>query len=90
MAQGKPKKWITAEIVEPVLFGNAGIKVVVLDKWGKTRRSTAVVSVGGIRWSGYRRKKTIRISWDLVKPTTFFTPTPTFWRLLGGARKVPE
>lgn len=33
-------------------------------KWGKTRRGTAIISVGGIRWSGYKAKKPIRISWD--------------------------
>ena len=45
-------------------LGKAGIKIVVWDKWGKTRRGTAIVSVGGIRWSGYMMKKPIRISWD--------------------------
>jgi hypothetical protein len=64
MAQGRPKKWITAEIVEPIPLGNAGIKIVVWDKRGKTRRGTAVVSVGGIRWIGYKMQKPIRISWD--------------------------
>jgi hypothetical protein len=64
MAQGKPKKWITAQIVAPVLLGKPGIEVVVWDKWGKTRRGTAIVSVGGIRWSGFKMKKPIRISWE--------------------------
>jgi hypothetical protein len=67
MAKGKPKKWITAEIIEPVPLGKAGIKVVVWDKWGKTRRGTAIVSVGGIRWSGYMVKKPIRISWEQLQ-----------------------
>jgi hypothetical protein len=47
MAQGRPKRWITAAIVEPVPLGKAGISIVVWDKWGKTRRGTAVISVGG-------------------------------------------
>jgi hypothetical protein len=64
MAQGKAKKWITAQIIEPVDLGNRGIEIVVWDKWGKARRGTAVISVGGIRWSGYKRKKPIRISWE--------------------------
>jgi len=64
MAQGKPKKWITAEIAAPVALGTAGIKFVVWDKWGKTRRGTAIVSVGGIRWSGYKVKKPVRITWE--------------------------
>jgi len=64
MAQGKPKKWITAKIAEPVALGTTGIKFVVWDKWGKTRRGTAIVSVGGIRWSGYKVKKPVRITWE--------------------------
>ena len=67
MAQGKPTKWITAEIRESVPLGKAGIKVIVWDKWGKTRRGTAIISVGGIRWSGYKMKKPIRISWEKLQ-----------------------
>ena len=50
MAQGRPTKWATATITEPVPLGKAGIKIVVWDKWGKKRRGTAIISVGGIRW----------------------------------------
>ncbi len=67
MAKGKPIKWITAAIVEPVPLGKRGIKIVVWDKWGKTRRGTAIISVGGIRWRGYKMKNPIRISWDQLQ-----------------------
>lgn len=66
MAQGRPKKWATAEINEPVSLGNAGIKIVVWDKWGKTRRGTAIISVGGIRWRGFKMKHYGRISWNRI------------------------
>jgi len=67
VAQGRPKKWISAKILESIDLGKAGIEVVVWDKWGKTRRGTAIVSVGGIRWRGYMGKKEIRISWDKLQ-----------------------
>lgn len=50
MAAGRPRKWVTARISEPIGLGKAGVKIVIWDKWGKTRRGTAIVSVGGIRW----------------------------------------
>ena len=63
VAQGRPTKWATATITEPVPLGKAGIKIVVWDKWGKKRRGTAIISVGGIRWYPYKTKKYTRISW---------------------------
>jgi hypothetical protein len=67
VAQGKPKKWITAQIVKPVLLGKPGIEFIVWDKWGKTRRGTAIVSVGGIRWKGFKGKRWFRISWEKLQ-----------------------
>jgi len=64
MAQGRPRKWVTAEISEQIYLGRAGIKIVIWDKWGKTRRGTAVVSVGGIRWYPYKAKRGFRVTWD--------------------------
>jgi hypothetical protein len=65
MAIGKPKKWATAIISEEIPLGKAGITIVIWDKWGKTHRGKAVISVGGIRWYPYRaKKKSCRISWD--------------------------
>jgi hypothetical protein len=62
MAQVRPKKWITAQIAAPILLGKPGIKVVVWDKWGKILRGTAIVSAGGIRWRGFKMKRSILIS----------------------------
>ena len=63
MPSGRPRTWVTARITEPIAIGKAGIKVVIWDKWGKTRRGTIIVSVGGIRWYPYKAKKPHRIGW---------------------------
>lgn len=64
MARGRPRKWATARITERIELGKAGITIVIWDKWGKTRRGTAVVSVGGIRWSPFKAKSPRRVTWD--------------------------
>ncbi len=64
MAAGRPRKWVTALISEPISLGKTGLTLVVWDKWGKKRRGTAIVSVGGIRWKPYMAKKPYRITWD--------------------------
>ena len=64
MAQGRPTKWATAKIHEPVALGKSGIEVVVWDKWRKKRRGTAVISVGGIRWYPNGAPTYTRISWN--------------------------
>ena len=61
MAKGRPRKWVTATIKEPIALGKSGISIVIWDKWGKTRRGTVVVSVGGIRWYPYKAKNARRI-----------------------------
>ena len=67
MSQGRAKKWITAKIIEPLNLGNSGIRIVIWDKWGKTRRGTAEISVGGIRWRGFKKQNKFRISWDALE-----------------------
>ena len=64
MAAGRPRKWVTAKISEPIGLGKAGMQLVIWDKWGKTRKGTAIISVGGIRWLPYKAKNAYRISWD--------------------------
>ena len=64
MARGRPTKWATVKITEPVYLGRAGIKVVVWDKYKKKRRGTIVVSIGGIRWYPRSAKKYTRLSWN--------------------------
>lgn len=66
MAKGKPKKWATATVLEPIHLGKAGIEIIVWDKYKKTntRLGTAVISVGGIRWKQYKAQKSHRVTWD--------------------------
>jgi len=65
MAQGRPKKWVTATVTEPIYLGKAGIKIVIWDKYGRSRRGTVHISVGGIRWFPYKaRNPTRTIKWD--------------------------
>jgi hypothetical protein len=64
MAQGKPKKWVTATVSEQMALGKRGLKVIIWEKWGKTRRGTAIISVGGIRWYPYMAKKPYKKTWD--------------------------
>lgn len=61
----KTKRYATATINEPIGLGQSGITIVIWDKYGKTRRGTARISVGGIRWFPYKKKKARPIiSWD--------------------------
>lgn len=64
MPTGRPRRWATAQIREPVSLSTPGVRIVIWDKWGKTRRGTAVVSVGGIRWYPYKAKKPFKLTWD--------------------------
>ena len=64
MAMGKPKCWATAEISESIYLGKAGLKIVIWDKYHRTRKGTAIISVGGIRWFPYKAKKYYKMSWD--------------------------
>lgn len=64
MAQGKPRRWATATVSEPIALGKRGLKIVIWDKWGKTRKGTAIISVGGIRWYPYMAKVPYKITWD--------------------------
>jgi len=64
MAKGIPRKWVTAHIREPVALGRSGVRIVIWDKWGRTRRGTVVVSVGGIRWYSYKAKKACMLNWN--------------------------
>ncbi len=64
MAKGKPQKWVSAKISEDITLGKAGLRVVIWDKWGRTRRGKAIISVGGIRWYPYKVKKPYRKNWN--------------------------
>jgi len=64
VATGRARRWATADVLEPVELGRAGIQVVLWDKWGRKRVGTAIISVGGIRWFPYKYKIPYRIGWD--------------------------
>jgi hypothetical protein len=64
MAKGKPTKWAVATLHEPVVLGKGGIEIVVWDKWGRTRRGTMLVSVGGVRWFPYKAKRATQLTWE--------------------------
>jgi hypothetical protein len=62
--KGKPKRWATAKIIEGISLGKKGIDIVIWDKWGKTRKGTVAISIGGIRWHPYKSKKGSYLSWN--------------------------
>lgn len=65
MAQGRPSKWATARISEPIGLGKSGIEIIIWDKWGRTRRGTATIRVGGIWWRPHKSKNAKRVlTWN--------------------------
>jgi len=64
MPIGKYSKWAKFELKQPVWLTKAGVSIVIWDKWGKKRKGTLIVSVGGLRWKPYKGKKAVRVSWD--------------------------
>lgn len=64
MAQGHPTKWARMELNQPVWLNKTGLSVVIWDKWGRKRRGTLIVSIGGLRWLPYKAKTARRISWE--------------------------
>jgi len=74
--KGRPIKWVSATIREPVAIGKPGIEFEVWDKWSKKKQSkfgTLIVSVGGLRWWPCNGKVSKQISWDDL--TKWFTPS---------------
>ena len=65
MAQGRPTKWAKLDINQAVWLNKTGVSLVVWDKWGRRRKGTLVISIGGLRWYPYKGKKPAhQISWD--------------------------
>jgi len=42
---------------QDIWLDKSGIKIVVWDKYGKNRKGTLVVSIGGLRWYSFKGKK---------------------------------
>lgn len=65
MAKGKPSKWARVRISEAFYIGKRGITIQVWDKHGRKHLGYAVISVGGIKWYPYKKKKAAtRIRWS--------------------------
>ena len=64
MAIGRPTKWASMDINQSMWLNKAGISIVVWDKYGRKRKGTLVVSIGGLRWYPYKGKKPQKYSWD--------------------------
>ena len=64
----KAKKWVTAKVKQSIQLGQQGIELIIWDKWGKKKRGTATVSVGGMRWKPEGKSKIKgRLSWNDIE-----------------------
>lgn len=57
---GRATKLVSAQVLESVTIGRAGITFEVWRKWKRTRRKlgTLTVSVGGLRWWPHKARST--------------------------------
>ncbi|MDP2138835.1 MAG: hypothetical protein Q8J74_13375 [Candidatus Didemnitutus sp.] len=72
---GRPTKWVSATVNEPVSIGKPGVKFEVWDKWKQQdkKHGTLTVSVGGVKWRSGNGKTTKSKSWDAVEE--WFNPS---------------
>ena len=64
MAMGRPTKWARMDIDQRIWLNRTGISIVVWDKYGRKRKGTLVVSVGGLRWYPYKGQRAQRYTWN--------------------------
>lgn len=69
MPKGRPQKWVTATISEPIALGKAGIEIVIYQKRKTKRIGRAIIRVGGVHLYSYKAKKSKLISWDKLLET---------------------
>jgi hypothetical protein len=70
MAKGKPSKWARVEISEPFYIGKRGITIKVWDKHGRRHLGNATITIGGIHWYPYKKKKATKLlRWDQLNDT---------------------
>jgi len=64
--KGRPTKWVTAGVNQPIEIGKPGVTFEVWEKWKRkhTKLGTLTVSVGGLRWWPTNAKKDRGISWS--------------------------
>lgn len=67
--QGKPTKYVTATVGQPVRIGKPGVTFEIWEKWKKKRRKlgTLTVSVGGLRWWPNKAPKDRKRNWRKVR-----------------------
>ncbi len=66
---GRPIKWVSASVEEPIGIGKPGVKFKVWDKWKKSSQSrlgTLTVSIGGLTWRPAKGKAKATKKWDDV------------------------
>ena len=73
---GRPTKWVSATIKEPISVGKPGVKFEVRDKWKQQRKKlgTLIVNVGGVRWRSANGKISHQKPWNAV--AAWFNPAP--------------
>jgi hypothetical protein len=67
--QGRPTKYVTATVSQPVTIGKPGVTFEIWEKWKKKRRKlgTLTISVGGLRWWPNKSAKERKQSWKKVR-----------------------
>lgn len=64
--KGRPTKWVTAMVQEPIAIGKPGVTFTVWQKWSKRRKKlgTLTVSIGGLRWWPHKAQNEKQRTWD--------------------------
>jgi hypothetical protein len=74
--KGRPIKWVSANVREPLSIGKRGVEFEIWDKWSKKSQrklGTLTINVGGLRWRPCNGKLSKKMSWDDL--SEHFTPT---------------
>lgn len=66
---GRPTKFVTATVGQPIAIGKPGVTFEIWEKWKRKRRKlgTLTVSVGGLRWWPNKAPKDRKRSWKKVR-----------------------
>ena len=64
--QGRPTKWVTSFVKEPIGIGKPGVEFDVWKKWKRkqVKLGTLIVSVGGLRWKPIEGKFARSRNWE--------------------------
>ncbi len=64
MAQGIPSNKARILIKQEFSLDKIGIQITLGKKYIKKHRGYVIISIGGIQWVPYKKKKSNRMSWD--------------------------